>query len=208
MHLNDLFSFKSAFLLSQFQIQGDDLTKNLSFSSNYHHIVWNNEKFTLTEKIFRQINSLVISLVNTLLSRNFFQKCVRVNFRNYHTHCGILPSLEKYFVKTAWLKESSILQLISRNFSKKSYCDFSTTVQLFRYLFWIDEYSIALLYVEFVMRVNLTKFTIRNTVPLYLFHICTDERTYLQLHFVVLISFCFSSFYFNEKINAPFLNHQ
>ena len=29
------------------------------------------EKFTLTKKIFRQINSLVISLVKTLLSRNF-----------------------------------------------------------------------------------------------------------------------------------------
>ena len=35
----------------------------------------------LTEKIFRQINSLVISLAKTLLSRNFYQKCVR-------TQCG------------------------------------------------------------------------------------------------------------------------
>ena len=36
-------------------------------------------------KKFRQIISLVISLVKTLLSRNFYQKCVKVNFRNYHT---------------------------------------------------------------------------------------------------------------------------
>ena len=43
------------------------------------------EKFTLTQKIFRQINSLVISLVKTLLSRNFCQKCVRENFRNFHS---------------------------------------------------------------------------------------------------------------------------
>ena len=38
--------------------------------------VWKNEKFSLTKKIFRQINSLVISIVKTLLSRNVCQKCV------------------------------------------------------------------------------------------------------------------------------------
>ena len=32
----------------------------------------------------RQINSLVISLVKTLVSQNFCQKSVRVNFCNYH----------------------------------------------------------------------------------------------------------------------------
>ena len=47
--------------------------------------VWKNEKFGLTEKIFRQINSLVICLVKTLLSRNFCQKSVRLNFYNFHT---------------------------------------------------------------------------------------------------------------------------
>ena len=51
--------------------------------------VWKNEKFTLTEKIFRQINSLVTSLVknvHVLISRNFCQKMrmVRVNFRNFY----------------------------------------------------------------------------------------------------------------------------
>ena len=50
--------------------------------------VWKNEKFTLTEKFFRQINYLVISLVKQLLSRNFCQKCVRVNFRNFHSVIG------------------------------------------------------------------------------------------------------------------------
>ena len=43
-----------------------------------------NEKI-LTEKKFRQINYLVISLVKPLLSRDFRQKCVRVNFRNFHS---------------------------------------------------------------------------------------------------------------------------
>ena len=34
---------------------------------------------------FRQITYLVISLVKVLLSRNFCQKLVRVNFRNFHS---------------------------------------------------------------------------------------------------------------------------
>ena len=54
--------------------------------------MWKNEKFSLTEKKFRQINYLVISLVKPLLSRNFCQKSVRENFCNFHTmdttlHC-------------------------------------------------------------------------------------------------------------------------
>ena len=38
--------------------------------------VWKNEKFAVAEKKFRQINSLVTSLVNTLFSRNFCQRCM------------------------------------------------------------------------------------------------------------------------------------
>ena len=49
------------------------------------HTVWKNDKFSLTEKNFRETNSLVISLVKLLLSRNFVQKSVRENFRNFHT---------------------------------------------------------------------------------------------------------------------------
>ena len=49
------------------------------------HTVWKNEKFTLTQKFFRQINYLVILLVKSLFSRNFCEKRVRVNFRNFHT---------------------------------------------------------------------------------------------------------------------------
>ena len=47
--------------------------------------MWKNAKFTLIENIFRQINSLVISLVKTLISRNICQKSVSVNFYNFHT---------------------------------------------------------------------------------------------------------------------------
>ena len=41
---------------------------------------------------FRQINSLVTYLVKPLLSRNFCQKCVRENSRNFHT----VPSYQKF----------------------------------------------------------------------------------------------------------------
>ena len=48
--------------------------------------MWKNEKFTLTEKNFvKSTTYLVISLVKPLVSRNFCQKLVRVNFRNFHT---------------------------------------------------------------------------------------------------------------------------
>ena len=47
--------------------------------------VCRNEKNYSHRKKIRQINCLVISLVKLLLSRNFCQKRVRVNFRNFHT---------------------------------------------------------------------------------------------------------------------------
>ena len=49
------------------------------------HTVWKNKKFTLIEKIFREIKSLETSLANTLLSRKFGQKSAIVNFRNFNT---------------------------------------------------------------------------------------------------------------------------
>ena len=42
---------------------------------------------TITEKIFRQINYLVISLEKTLLSRNFCQKSARVHKFLRFPHC-------------------------------------------------------------------------------------------------------------------------
>ena len=42
-----------------------------------HGVLWKNKKFSLTEKKFRQINHLVISLVKPLLSRNVCEKSVR-----------------------------------------------------------------------------------------------------------------------------------
>ena len=52
--------------------------------SNCRSTVWKIEKFTLTEKILRQINWIVIFFDITLLSRNFSKK-VWVNFCDFHT---------------------------------------------------------------------------------------------------------------------------
>ena len=48
------------------------------------NIVWKNVNL-LSLKKFRQINSLVTSLVNTLFSRNFCHRHVTVKFRNFHS---------------------------------------------------------------------------------------------------------------------------
>ena len=49
-------------------------------------------------KIFREINSLVISLVKPLLSRHFGQKSVRGNFRNFHTELFYAQVISQLFV--------------------------------------------------------------------------------------------------------------
>ena len=74
---------------------------------NFHTVrdtVWKNEIFSLTKKIFRQINSLVKPLV----SRNFCQKSVRVNFRNIHT---VLPKalsiLDEWMLTWKHVRETS-----------------------------------------------------------------------------------------------------
>ena len=53
-------------------------------------------KNLLSPKKFRQINRLAISLVKPLLSRNFCQKTVRINIRNFLTvcvHCTVFTEI-------------------------------------------------------------------------------------------------------------------
>ena len=60
----------------------------------WENTVWKNEEFILTEN-FRQINYLVISLVNPLFSRNFCQNCLRENCRNHTvTLCSRLANFK------------------------------------------------------------------------------------------------------------------
>ena len=71
-------SYCHATVFSQIFRQINVLLKNFTVN-------WFDEKFTLTQNFFRQINYLVILLVKSLFSRNFCQKRVTVNFRNFHT---------------------------------------------------------------------------------------------------------------------------
>ena len=57
--------------------------KILHIISTFHSV--EKRKIHSHQQIFRQINSLVTSLMKTLLSRNFCQKSARVNFCNFHT---------------------------------------------------------------------------------------------------------------------------
>ena len=64
------------------------------------------QTFTLTEEIFREINSLVTAIIKTVLSRNFYHKSVvRVIFCNFHT---IKTCIRKKFVKSIDFTEKYI----------------------------------------------------------------------------------------------------
>ena len=83
------------------------MSKSRNFSLSLFH---KNVSFFYTmrdshQKIFRQINSLEISLVITLLSRNFCQKC-ETKLQLY-SQCGSLRNFPpsffcKYFAKISW----------------------------------------------------------------------------------------------------------
>ena len=79
---------------------------NFETSTSHNvHTLWKLQKFTLTEKIFRQIAYLVISLVKVLLSRNFCQKRVRVKFWNFHTVVCVCERAFSYAYSTNCLQE-------------------------------------------------------------------------------------------------------
>ena len=117
----------------------------------YTHCMWKLRKFTLTEKIFRQITYLVISLVKLLLSRNFCQKCVRVNSRNFHT--------VKVCTRNTLTLTNRIFRhiiTISRNFLKKS----SHTFKYFD---------------NFVWKLHETTSTLKSNSPLSI-EVCSDKN--------------------------------
>ena len=93
--------------------------------------MWKNEKFTVTKKKFRQINSPLFSLVKTLLSRIFCQRQVTVNFHNFHT-----VEIDRNFVKTTFhnIKRSYYLNSvsISRNIFRKELILYFSILHSFR----------------------------------------------------------------------------
>ena len=74
----------------------------------YFGTLWKLQKFTVTKKNFVKLTTyLVISLVKMLLSRNFCQKRVTVNFRNFHTvfgkpgNCRVILFFEWFIFRTS-----------------------------------------------------------------------------------------------------------
>ena len=105
------------------------------------------EKFSLTWKIFRQINSLV----KPLLSRNFCQKCMReripvFNFHTVYTHCGKTRnslSPNSFFRLINSLVTYLVNLLLSRNFWQKCMREFPYVIsksfaESFWYSFWLN----------------------------------------------------------------------
>ena len=61
----------------------------------------------VTQKFFRQINSVVFSLVKTLLSRNFCLKSVTANFRNFHIVQILIKIAQSLYLVTQFLLNAS-----------------------------------------------------------------------------------------------------
>ena len=89
--------------------------------------MWKNEKFSLTEKKFRQINYLVISLAKPSFSRNFCGKSVREFLQFPRTvQCDTVWNTEKFsltekkFRQISYLVISLVKPLLSGDFCEKS----------------------------------------------------------------------------------------
>ena len=89
--------------------------------------MWKNEKFTLTEKLFREIKSSVL----TLLSRIFCHKSLRMNIRDFYNvpntvwNLGIFLQL-RFYVKSSLDRAHSVekyTKILSRrkNFRQTTY---------------------------------------------------------------------------------------
>ena len=123
-------------------------------------LVWKSEKFSLIEKIFRQINYLVISQVKTLLSRNFCQKCVRLDFQCGNFGNSLSNFFDKTFVKAtvllnkllqSWFHENFFGE---REFPKFPLCDFPHCT--------IRKYTLRLFWQKFRENNGFTKIKLKN----------------------------------------------
>ena len=98
--------------------------------------LWKLQKFTVTKKNFVKLTTyLVISLVKMLLSRNFCQKRVTVNFRNFHTvfgkpgNCRVILFFEWFIFRKNSVK--SIYSVIRESFEPNNLlCDSLFSIKL------------------------------------------------------------------------------
>ena len=151
-----------------------------TFSGQTDQTQCGNTKNSFPLKKFRQINYLVISLVKQLkplLSQNFCQKCVRVNFCNIHS---TLRSLRNFCITIFWKNsvkttvKSFTVKLISRNNPQ--------VIQKFRKLHTVHTvYSQLWTYWKFTLNIFSQKFREFNCFIAKLHHHKVFSRKFSQV---------------------------
>ena len=146
--------------------------------------MWKNEKFSITEKKFRQINYLVIvnSLVKPLLSRTFCEKSVREFLQFPHcSNCEILyhaifivKSIQIWFTLTEVLRKKVLLSY---------YCKIS----------WNQRVFINLMHSNMFSR-NFFKWCISNFSKLFVqYWICWCHRMFtkfIENSLILVLYYC------------------
>ena len=99
------------------------MTKYFFTGGKLWKFLWKFRKFSLTETIFREINSVVTYLVKLLLSRKFCQKSVKENFRNFHivhhSSVEITGILSRAFLKKKSVKVTVLLNKLLKSYLTK-----------------------------------------------------------------------------------------
>ena len=129
----------------------------------WDHTVWKNKKFSLTEKIFREINSCVNSLVKLLLSRNF-----------------TVWKLPKFTLSAFWQKFRE-----SNNFTKEV-----TKELISRNIFWWERFCLCTLWSTVCKFKNFTDTKILREINLCNFKVAKNGyfdlfRPLISLIFVI-----------------------
>ena len=134
---NHLYSFSSNFMyvfskcvtLTKLSLKNWEMNN----SHNTAHLR-KNDKLSLTEKIFREINSLVTSLVKPLVSRNFCQK-VRERISRFSTLCLYHPV--RNFIST------QVLWCFPRNLPWIWHSTLAECFNLTKYICFVTNFSIV-----------------------------------------------------------------
>ena len=138
-------------LFSNFFSKNVDLTEKLLVLQH----TGNDKKFTHTEKKIRQINYLAISLVKILPSRNFCQKRMRVNSRNFHTVWSRNNEFVLWYFSTAWKFREFSLTYFWQNILERNG---STKESIWRNIFWWGNFFILPFCIFLTLFIRVQKF--------------------------------------------------
>ena len=99
--------------------------------------VWKNETLTLTKKIFRQINSLVINrYFHEIFAKNACVLYVRVNFRTFHITVSHYGNFANSLPSCNFFRETICSDMVVMHIKN---CYFPLIARHLRMIFWIRE---------------------------------------------------------------------